>query len=59
VLYKDEIERIKKYLVSKLELKEFPDILIDKVLPNISTEDINKGEFTFYKGFFQREYDTR
>ncbi len=57
--YKSEIDSLKKILTVDLFLNEFPDFLVQKKIPEIYTNDIRKGEFTFYNAFFQREYDTR
>ncbi len=58
--YKKDIADIKNFLTSKLCLNEFPDNLLDEIVtPDIFTEDIRKGEFTYFNAFFQREFDTR
>lgn len=58
-VYKLHIDAIKSFITSKLCLREFPDNLTNKVIPEIFTEDIRKGNFTYFKAFFQRDYYTR
>jgi len=57
--YKVHVDSIKDFMISKLCMREFPDSLTNKVVPEIYTEDIRKGSFTYFNAFFQREYYTR
>ena len=57
--YKNVIGEIKDYLNSELNLNEFPEELIYKVIPNIHFENARFGKFTFYNAFFINEFYTR
>lgn len=57
--YKGGIQRIKEYLHEEMNLNDFPEELIEKVIPDISFENSDFGCFTFYNTFFLNEFYTR
>ena len=57
--YSSLLQKIKIFLSQDLGLMEFPEVLVNKVLPSINTENIDLGDFTYYNAFFAETFDTR
>ncbi|MEA1784552.1 hypothetical protein U1E44_00470 [Arenibacter sp. GZD96] len=58
-IYNELISKVKNYLNVELGLYLFPENLINKVIPDISYENSDFGEFTFYNAFFLNSFYTR
>ncbi|HBK70599.1 MAG TPA: hypothetical protein DDZ39_02900 [Flavobacteriaceae bacterium] len=58
-IYKNIITKIQKYLNEQMGLENFPESLLNKVIPDISFQNSNFGQFTFYNAFFMDDFYTR
>ncbi|WP_420320983.1 hypothetical protein [Flagellimonas sp.] len=58
--FNSHITTIKWILENRLEnMREFPDDLIDRILPDIGFQDIDLGRFTMFNCFFLNNFTTR
>lgn len=56
VEFSDLTLKIKQLFENRYKLKEFPDMLLKQTIGNISFQDIELGDFTFFNAFFLDTY---
>ncbi len=54
--FKEIINIVSKEIEATLNYKKFPEKLIDKIIPDISYQNIEIGNFTYFNAFFLNEY---